>query len=378
MGSLRLAVSPNIYPLEMNLARESFIRGSACMSFFDEVCRLLDETIHKDLSEELVNKKDILMRSTIASRYSASMMNAWVGNVASPSFVLSSPISGYESVSYNPWPKLTNLMMDELTFILLDKSGKRSPMNISSLVSCGDLVFATGVVQDGISSSLLEQIFDFAPSSKLIIGLPDVGFGIQELRLWAKEEILLPVPKHCRSAFSLRFGGERPFSFYPRECDHLAISSVSSVPQFAVVDYRDLMAEIKDHPTGSDKIVGVLNRKHLKVRNLLDELIKYKSVLSLKRIAYTSLKKLKETLTLGSNNLYNQNCREDLRDSLNEFINVLRMNGATNLKEFEIADFPEYFDGGQVTPFGGFGLSAPTIQTLKEVSVYGESLYSLS
>ncbi len=369
LGSLRIAVSPNIFPLEMNLARENFIAGPACKHFFRELCRLLDEIICRDLRKELANKNDPSIRSAIASRYSISMLNAWVGQVPSPSLFLSNKIFQQEAVSDNPWPKLTQLMMDELRFIVSDKSGKTSLMNISSLVYSGSIVFASGNIQGKISPNLLDQIFAFDPSSKLIIGLPDVGFGIQELRLWANEEILLPVPQHCRTAFGLRFRGERPFSFYPRECDHLTIPSVSSVQQFAVVDYRDWMAESKGTPTGTDRIAGVLNRKHPKVSNLLEELLKY-DIFSLKKIAYAELKRLKDALTFGSKNLYNQNCRAKLRDSLNEFITILRKNGAKNLNKFGVDDFPGYFDGGQVVPFGRFMISDVTVQTLQETSKF--------
>jgi len=243
LGCLRLSVSPNKYPLEMTLARDNFVSGEGCLRLLHDVCALVDEKLESDLSEELRNKSDPSVRSTIAALYSGSMLHLWTGQVPSPSFVLSSPNRQYRAVGTNPWSKLAKLMMQEMQFLLADVSGHTEAVPMGSLIASANPVFAGGLVNGALSKDLVHAVASFDASSKLIVGIPHGDFGIMELRQWASDEILVPVPSHARCAYGLRFGADRAFQFYPRECDHLGIPLTTSSPRHAIVDYRDLMAE---------------------------------------------------------------------------------------------------------------------------------------
>lgn len=375
IGLLRLAVSPNEYALEMNLARDQFITGQATVRFHETVCNLLDEFIADDLADELRGKSDDGIRSTIASRHSASMLGLWTGLVPRyPSTLVDTPVVPV-SIPASPWPQITSIMMKELRFMCVNSDGHVSFDTILDFIANGNTIFAVGTQDGNISAELAEAIFDFDSSAKLLFGLPDTGFGIKELRHWADEELIVPVPAHNRSAIGLRFGAyQRPFSFYPSELAHVGLPVASGPDLFAVFDYRDFMAETESMPTGTPAISGVLNRRNQKIKTLIATLATFSNVNDYRRSLGRSAKDLKKALQLGNENQYAKDNRVRLTEAFNTLSAALDCRG----ERFSVDDFPSYFDNQTVRPFGRFTLTGTTVRTLREIETYDRFDFPLS
>lgn len=370
IGTLRLSISPNVFPLEMNLARETFISGAATRRCHREICGLLDAAVALLLHGELAEKRQCELRSAIAARYSSALMGLWLGNVPSLTSVANAPSAFHEPVAATPWPKMTKAIMQELRFLCVEINGTTRLANVNDLLKNKEMVFAFGGEKGRISKNLATTVFQFNPKALALFGGADADFGINQLRHWAAEEVLVPVDSHCRCAYGLRFGEyARPFEFWPRECEQHGLPVASGPNRYAVLDYRDFMAESQWQPTGSPEIVGVLNGRNSKVRALLVALNMIKESQEFCRIAGGIVRHLRKVLTLGKNNIYNTNNRERLASTLTKLSRAIHTHSCEieRQEEFVIGDFPTYFDGGQVAPFGRFLMSEWTIAALGEM-----------
>lgn len=369
LGTLRLCISPNVFPLEMNLARETFISGTATRRCHRQVCGLLDASFTTLLRGELAERPSEL-RSAIAARYSSALMGMWLGNVPSLSAVSNAPSALREPIAATPWPKVTEVMMQELRFVFAGSDGKTRNATLNDLLRNKETVFAVGGVNGRISRNLATAVFEFNPKALALYAGADMDFGINQLRHWAAEEVLVPVDSHCRCAYGLRFGGyARPFEYWPRECEHLGLPVASGPNRYAVLDFRDLMAESQLQPTGNSVIVGVLNGTNSKIRALLLEFKMIKDSKDVFRIAGGIVRDLRKALTLGRDNIYNTKNREVLASALTKLSKAVNSFTGTTQgpQEFDIGDFPAYFDGGRVTPFGTFVVSQRTAAALQEM-----------
>ena len=193
-------------------------------------------------------------------------------------------------------------MMSELKFECFDILGKLSFYSINDLLNTKSLVFAIGSDKGTLSRELLALLFSYDKSAKLLAILPSPDFGIQELRHWAVEEVLVPIPSHSRCAFGLKFDKyNHPFQHYPREADHLGLPVASGPAEFALLDYRNFMAESKYRPTGgTPDIIGVLNRNNKKVKKLLSVIKEFKSPQDIYKIYGKNFHNLRNSLKLGT------------------------------------------------------------------------------
>jgi hypothetical protein len=361
LGVLRLAVSPNVYPLEMNLARDRFIKGPASSRLHGAVCEILDDILADALETELAGKSNLAVRSAIAARHSAAMLHEWIGYVPGPSAVACRLEGPFEPVSKSPWKRITRIMMKEMRFGCLDGSKKFSSRSIEELVRGEKRVFA---VPGNISQPLANAIFAFCPNALLLTELPDPNFGIFELRYWAEEQYLVPVSEHSRTAYGLRliYPGS-PFPFFPNECDYLGVPIGTGPSQYAALDFRDFMGEARLNPNGSNVISAVLNQKHPKTKLLIETLRTFSDFNRLKRAAKQSSEQMRECLSLGHSVTYGPDNRSRLTYTLNNLLSL----GHSDCQEFTPSDFPTYFDRGQDIPFGQFGANVTTHNAYKEI-----------
>lgn len=381
-GCLRMYVSPNHYPLEMNLSREQFVTGEATMNLFNSVCVILDKALADDLVSELYGKTDPLVRSTIAALYSESLMSNWLGQTYGLSFIVEANVAPFNDVAQSPWPHLTDLMMKEIRFGCLDINGKVHYYSIKELLDEKATVFAIGAVpRHGISKELVETVLAFDSTAKLLTVLPEYDFGIMELRHWANEEILLPVQSHCRTVYGLRFKDyAKPYPHFPRECDHLGLSVASGPSNYAVLNFRDFMAESKARPTGGSHIVGVLNRNHSKSGLLIKALAKFGNRSDILKAIGRQYYNLRESMRLGNYEQYSVDNRTRLMTVLNDTINALRKGGqAIDVEEpFTFDDFAPYFDAGQVVPFGRFRVGDLLNKCQQQLAAFEKNYLRLS
>ncbi|MCR4293044.1 MAG: ATP-binding protein [Candidatus Kuenenia sp.] len=377
IGCFRLFVSPNDYSLEMNLSREKFITGESTKRYLNSVCKILDRIIANDLNNELLDKEDVLLRSTIAALYSKALLNIWAGLVHDINYVYCLPSIKTNKISESPWSELTNIMMSELKFGCIDIHGKISFYSIKDLLNTKSLIFAIGFDKGQFPRELVDSLFSYDKSAKLLAKLPDPDFGIQELRHWAVEEVLVPISSHHRCAFGLKFDKYNyPFQHFPREADHLGLPVASGPLQFSLLDYRRYMAESKNIPTGgTSDIIGVLNRNNNKVKKLLSLIKEFKSPQEIYKIYGKNFQNLRKSLKLGTLSKYKDFNRKLLAKELNNFLKILSKNsGETeDLDYFKEADFPFYFDGGESRPFGRFRLTDVVIESIVELSNYQEN-----
>ncbi|HHT9106775.1 MAG TPA: HD domain-containing protein [Candidatus Wujingus californicus] len=382
IGCFRLFVSPNEYSLEMNLSREQFITGESTRQFLYSVCNILDKIISNDLEEELSGKEDPFLRSTIAALYSNALMNIWTGQVHDLNYVYCVSSIKTNKVLESPWPNLTNIMMRELKFGCIDILEKLSFYSINDLLNTKSLVFAIGSNKGTFSRELIKLLFSYDKSAKLLAILPEPDFGIQELRHWAVEEVLVPIPSHSRCAFGLKFDKYNyPFQHYPREADHLGLPVASGPAELALLDYRRFMAESKSVPTGgTSDIVGVLNRNNNKVKKLLSVIKEFKSPQNIYKIYGKNFHNLRNSLKLGTLCKYKNFNRKLLAEELNNFLRILRKNfrEIVELDYFNETDFPHYFDGGESKPFGRFGITDIVKESFMELSNYQDKGLDLS
>lgn len=373
IGCFRLFVSPNDYSLEMNLSREKFITGESTKRYLHSVCKILDKIIANDLNNELLDKEDVLCRSTIAALYSNALLNIWAGLVHDLNYVYCLPSIKTNKIPESPWTKLTNIMMSELKFGCIDILRNLSFYSINDLLNTKSLIFAIGSNKGTSSRELVELLFSYDKSAKLLAILPDPDFGIQELRHWAVEEVLVPIPSHSRCAFGLKFDKyNRPFQHYPRETDHLGLPVASGPAEFALLDYRRFMAESKSVPTGgTSDIIEVLNRNNNKVKNLLSILKEFKSPQDIYKIYGKNFHNLRNSLKLGKLFEYKNYNRRCLAEELNKFLGILKnYKKIEELDYFNESDFPSYFDGGKSKPFGRFGITDIVKESFMELSNY--------
>ncbi len=366
-GCLRLSICPNVYPLNMNLARDNFISGSGTNLLHREIITILDDILSKDILHELKNKQDVFQRSTIVSRFSNTMLNLWLGQVPTLNNVLSgNAFAKLNRIESTPWKNLSKIMKAELKFICIDYQGKKHILSLKDLLE-DILIFAICQSNKAISNKLVHTIFNYNKNALLLLGIPDLNFGIIELRHWASEEYLIPIDSFNRCAYGLRLNSNMsPFGFFPRELDHICLPVASGPSNFAVLDYRDLMAEVKLSPTGNTDIIGVLNRKNIKISLVINKLKVYKEFYKYRRELGKITISLKDALILGKDNIYNRGNVRKLIESLNSLASTLALGDNLFLED----DFPSYFDGKNVTPFGRFALSDFTLNVLKEVEKY--------
>jgi len=374
LGILRLAVSPNDYPLEMNLARDSFIAGTASQHLFLTISDWLDSVYSEDLQVEL-DGKDKLWRSAITACYSSAMMHLWVGFVPEFRPSISPKKTSIVPIVNSPWPNFTSIVMKELRFICINRKNEQSFWTIEDFIREKVHLYAIGIAEHEVSRDLFDAILKFDSDAKFLIGLPYVDFGIKELRHWANEEFLVPVESHGRCAYGLRFGTySRPFEFYPGDLDHLGIPTASGPNSYSILDYRDFMAETKLNPSGGADITAVLNRRNHKSATLISKLKTLKDINAYRRIIGPEIKSINESMKLGRENTYRCQTRETLADTLNMMIR--RFVGDMEL--FEPDDFPPYFDGGQTRPFGRFGMEKNTQHCWEERQKHWLSFMNLS
>ena len=374
LGVLRLTVSPDVFPLEMNLARDRFVKGPASIRYHAEICSILDEVLTQDLTAELTGKSDPRQRSAIASRYSGSMLGLWLGHVPGLTAVPSGGARPQHNIDNTPWPLLTDVFSGELRFLCQDAAGHRADWSIAELVAAGRTVFAAGLTGSAVSDAFVRSVFTSAPEALLILARPDADFGILELRLWASEEFLIPVLEHRRSAYGVALTTTaRPYPFYPSECDRFGFPVASGPESFAVLDYRDFMAEAKHQPTGGPQIVGVLNRRNPKVLALINAMGVFADFNALGRAAGVSAKGLRAALVLGSDHNYIPNNRTRLADALNALAQVLGVDLG-----FTPDDMPPYFDGGTVVPFGLGLINDVAVRAFRELSTLEQPFQRLS
>ena len=374
LGALRIAVSPNQYPLEMNLARDSFITGPVTRRFHGTICNWLDSVYSDDLQMELDNKEEVL-RSTIAARYSSTMLQLWVGHVPGLRPSMSPDLTSAVPIGNSPWPKFTNLIMKELKFGCINSKGEQSLWTIDKFIRDQVCIFAIGRDKEGVPRNLLEAILRFDPAALFLLMLPDVDFGITELSHWAHEEFLVPVESHGRCAYGLRFDGySHPFAFYPRELDFIGMPIASGPDKYAILDYRDFMAEAKHTSSGNPSITAVINRRNHKATSLINGLRSLKSVNDFRRILGNDLKIVTKAMELGAENCYRPGTRQNLANALN----ILMRCFVSQKELFEPNDFPSYFDGGQTQPFGRFLIQEATQRCIEELQSYERPFQILS
>lgn len=373
IGTLRVAVSPNDYPLEMNLSREQFISGTGTAALFRDLCHALDKIMAADMRLEC-DGKDASCKSAIAGIYSDAMMNLWLGQVHHLTYVRASDHIIAQPVAGSPWPESTKFLKDTLLFTLADLSGKTHKMTLGEMIDTSTVIFAIGVLQQGISPHILDEISAFDSSAKLLLVLPHPKFGLKELQHWAQEELLVPVLAHQRCTVGLRLGcAGHPFAFFPREADRFGLPVASGPSQFAALDYRDHMLEVGMSLSGGPDIIAVLNRRNAKVVLLLNMLERYATKQDLFRVASKEVTALRKAMIVGHKNKYNSGSAKRLAVTLNRlYEKVCRDQGHEAISSgFLPDDMPPYFDNGQVVPFGSFLLENVAANALKEKDTYG-------
>jgi hypothetical protein len=366
IGVLRVAVSPNKYPLEMNLARDNFAAGEGTGALFRAVANVMDTFLADDLGEELAQHESASSRSAIAGFHSWTLLHLWTGQVPSLSSVPHSRLpAGAAPASATPWPRLTKAMEESLLLRTIDRSGTVRRETLASLIDSGAVVVAAGTANGGISESLAAAVFAFAANAQLMFGLPDASFGIIQMRHWASEEFLIPVPEHGRCAFGLRLArSARPFAFFPRETEFAGIPVASGPRQYALLDYRDLMAEVSMQPNGGPSIVSVLNRRNEKVAKLLAAMCRFPNGNALRRELGGLFKECLASLVIGNANRYTGRAFS-LLATLNVVAHKLNVEDP-----FLPGDIPAYMKDGNVTPFGRAMFDELTARTYQEIDKY--------
>jgi len=364
LGCLRIAVSPNEYPLEMNLARDQFISGESTRLLHRALCEWLDGVLTSDLETELSEKQDSGIRAAIVARWSWTMLHSWQGSLPEPATILNGLRALPAPFPLTPWPRMTALMRREVRFGCIDRDGSLSVVRLEDLVQQGARVYAGGLIENKLSDYLAQRVFERDPEAHLLLVLPDREFGILELRYWASDEFLIPIPEHARCAYGLQLGqvrlGEpgRPFPFFPRELDYLGYLVASGPEEYAVLDYRGIMAEAKLNPfQGGPQTVGFFNRRNSKAQTFIRELRRFSDTYELRRSVGQEAKRLKKALTFGENGQYGSHTRRCLVEALNSLCERLDLGIL-----FGPDDFPFYFDGGRTLPFGFPGIESRAAQ----------------
>ena len=370
IGAIRLSVSPDEYPIEMNLAREKFIEGNGTLKLFNEICNILDEVLSKDLKTELKGKKNEDHRSTIASRYSYAMMNYWLGNVPSFMEILSSNIQNHNNNLASQWKNYTQMISNELRFRVLKISGllyNYENTTINHLSADNALIVATGCDQKGsIPPYLIEQLLKFDKNTTFIISYPDINFGMLPLRHWAREEVLIPIIENCRSVYGLRLtNANKPYSFYPRELDHLGLPVASGPSEYSAIDWRGPMGEAQVEIYSGSQIIAILNRNNHKISSLINNLRDLNHH-EFKRLMGKDYNNFKDSFSLGRENKYNNNNRINLANSLNLLCHKLDLR---DLK-FNRNDFPIYIDDREIIAFERAKINQVAYNAYKEISQY--------
>ncbi|MFY9821820.1 MAG: hypothetical protein WAM82_10590 [Thermoanaerobaculia bacterium] len=246
-------------------------------------------------------------------------------------------------------------MKREIGFGCMRRDGAIVFVRLQELIQRAARVYAGGFLQENsLSEHLVRGVFETDREAYLLMVLPDPEFGILELRYWASDELLVPVPEHSRCVYGLQLGKiqeegpEQPFPFFPRELDHLGFLVASGPKEFAVLDYRGQMAEAKINPfQGGPLIVGFLNRRNLKTHALITELSRFSDGYELRRSIGQQAKRLRLALTLGEQDKYHRDARNHLVEALNLLCAGLNLD-----IRFRPDDLPAYFDGSQSRPFG--------------------------
>jgi len=364
IGYLRVAVSPNRYPLEMNLARDSFASGDGTLALFRAVSRIMDGFLADDLEQELEAHLEPTRRSAIAGFYSWTLLHLWTGHIPSiSSMALSPPPSAVNAPAATPWPRLTSLMERTLTLRTFDRSGTVRRETVAALVDSNALLFAGGSMGRGIPEPLQRAVFAYSAEAKILFGIPDIDFGIMHLRHWAKEEILVPVTEHGRSAFGIRLArSARPYPLYPRETEMLGLPIASGPEEYALIDYRDMMAEIGMRPTGAPTIVAALNRRNPKIARLLNRLDAFADANSLRRELRELFKTWRKSFVIGDANRYSKTVA-----TLVAVTNSVAATLGVSIDPIKSDAIPAYMSDGEVIPFG-----RPSLDELT-AGAYGEA-----
>jgi hypothetical protein len=251
-----------------------------------------------------------------------------------------------------------------MLFGVVDVQGQQKSMTIGELCRSQAVVFSPGL-RDGreIPPAVAEAVWAFEPEALLLLVLPDAEFGILELRHWAAEEYLVPVPAHQRCAYGLRLVADaRPFPFHPTELARLGIPVASGPRDVAVLDHRDLMAEAKPMPTGGSAITAVLNRRHPEMAAVIKELSSFRDITKLRSTLGKERHALFQAFELGRENRYNAAAGVTVVDALSSACLALGISCGIHAE-----GAPNYMDGGEVLPFGRFALSPETISALAEL-----------
>lgn len=377
LGYINIAVSPNEYALEMNLARDRFIKGQHTTRLLQALSTILDIEISKMLDNELTKLTNPLERSSLIGEYSRAMLDLWLGWIPSLSYVTVAEWIPSGEIGPVIWPGLEVRARNELRFGFLQGDGKIVYKTIQELQEGRNTVYAGGHNSGQISADMMSTLEGEGPQALLLLVLPSVDFGILKLRHWACEERLVPVTSHARSLYGLRFGeNSKPYPVYPRELDHLGIAVASGPPNFALLDYRDLMAEAEARPTGTPAITGVLNRNHEQIRLLISWLATMPDTATARRRLGKRFKQLKTALLIGRDTRYEHGTITRIRNILNDLSQYAASTDGVQIREFTTDDFPSYIDGGAVVPFGRFALNPVAIAIADQISRYESHVHT--
>lgn len=373
IGGLEYAVSPNVYSLEMNLARDQFITGPGTRRLLEDVIDLLDTEVSAKLEESLAGVTDPLKRSTVVALYSSEMINLWLGSAPSLSITVEAEWFADTAIGPTQWKRFRSIIMRELQLGLFTPDGDIAYRPLHELVEEQATLVAIGAYPHGISKPLCDSIREALPDAMLLIGLPAPDFGILELRHWAGAELLVPVDSHRRAAYGVRLKtSDNAHPWWPPELSHLGIGVISGPSALAAIDYRDLGAEYKAAPVGSPTIVAALNRDHAPTRHLIEalRLCTLREMREQYRDVWMGLRK---ALRVGNSHSYHAQASAKLSTALNNLATALW--GTRSLPgtapRYTSSDFPSYMAGSEsAVPLGRFLLNQAAVDGYTELHGY--------
>ena len=374
IGAFRVSISPSNFAPEMNLSRDSFVSGPGTRRLHALLCEVVDRVLSEDLELELNGGKSDSLRSAIVARYSGSLLHLWLGQVPSLGTWLGRPDLCPEPANHTPFHGLTSVAERELRFGLLDNSRRLQYLTILELKARDSVIFSPGILPSGHPpEAVMEAIWDFDNKAMLLVTLPDPSFGTLELRHWAIEEFLVPVLSHGRCAYGVRLAfSDRPYPFFPTELAPLGLPVASGPSHFAILDYRDLMAEVKNQPTGGPDITAVLNRRNPAIAALISKLSEV-GITDLRMTIGQLRHRLWKSLTLGTKNEYFPEAGISAIDVMIQLGQVFGLELGR-----ESLTYPTYHDGGRAIPFGRFSLPNDVLQSLRELERFEAPFMHLS
>lgn len=377
LGILRLMVSPQNYPLEMNLARERFLRGPGCETLLDDVVAILDEAWTADCRDAIGTTSDWERSSAIVAAYSHAMLHLTLGG--SDEFGLIHNRTLPPAISPpEQWRRFNELFVDKIYLGLLNRRFELEFVPLRSAVESGLTVFAIGTKDGRVPTAIARSIFDYCPEARLLLALPWHDLGIKALRHWAAVQHLVPIDQHSRSAFGVTLAVDsHPYPYAPGKGDWFSLGSCSGPREFAVLDYRDFMAEAvaASMQSGGPQILGILNYSHPKIAQLIEGLPHTDGPQSFRNHLRFSWKNLVSALVVGNHRRYEAHARQRLCECLNVFAAELRRAGhLDHTISFVLEDLPAYFDGGTAIPFGTPAVLRPVKEAIEEAQPFEFSL----